>query len=63
MTASARRFPPPWSTEDIGPACLKSTVMRLPGSPCCLKRFIVLLPDAALRVADDLRARAGLSLS
>jgi hypothetical protein len=29
----------------------------------CLKRFIVLLPDAALRVADDLRTRADLSLS
>jgi hypothetical protein len=29
----------------------------------CLKRFIVLLPDAAVRVADDLRTRAGLSLS
>jgi hypothetical protein len=28
-----------------------------------LKRFIVLLPDAAVRVADDLRTRAGLSLS
>jgi hypothetical protein len=29
----------------------------------CLKRFIVLLPDAAARVAEDLRTRAGLSLS
>jgi hypothetical protein len=29
----------------------------------CLKRFIVLLPGAALRVAEDLRMRAGLSLS
>jgi hypothetical protein len=29
----------------------------------CLKRFIVLLPDAAVWVAEDLRTRAGLSLS
>jgi hypothetical protein len=29
----------------------------------CLKRFIVLLPGAAVRVAEDLRTRAGLSLS
>jgi hypothetical protein len=29
----------------------------------CLKRFIVLLPDAAMRIADDFRTRAGLSLS
>jgi hypothetical protein len=28
-----------------------------------LKRFIVLLPDAAVRIAEDLRMRAGLSLS
>jgi hypothetical protein len=28
-----------------------------------LKRFTALLPDAALRVADDLRTRAGLSPS
>jgi hypothetical protein len=29
----------------------------------CLKRFIVLLPGAAVRIAEDLRTRAGLSLS
>jgi hypothetical protein len=29
----------------------------------CLKRFIVLLPGAAVRIAEDLRMRAGLSLS
>jgi hypothetical protein len=29
----------------------------------CLKRFIELLPDAAVSVAEDLRTRAGLSLS
>jgi hypothetical protein len=29
----------------------------------CLKRLIALLPDAALRIAEDLRTRAGLSLS
>jgi hypothetical protein len=28
-----------------------------------LKRFIVLLPDTAVRIAEDLRTRAGLSLS
>jgi hypothetical protein len=29
----------------------------------CLKRFIVLLPGAAVRIAEDLRKRADLSLS
>jgi hypothetical protein len=29
----------------------------------CLERFIVLLPGAAVRIAEDLRTRAGLSLS
>ena len=29
----------------------------------CLKSFIVLLPDAAARIAEDLPTRAGLSLS
>jgi hypothetical protein len=29
----------------------------------CLKRFMVLLPGAAVRIAEDLRTRAGLSLS
>jgi hypothetical protein len=29
----------------------------------CLKRFIVLLPGAAVRIAEDLRTRAGLSFS
>jgi hypothetical protein len=29
----------------------------------CIKRFIVLLPNAAVWVAEDLRTRAGLSVS
>jgi hypothetical protein len=42
---------------------LGARLMEPPFNLGCLKRFIVLLPDAAVLVADDLRTRAGLSSS
>jgi hypothetical protein len=47
----------------VAPSTLQSLCLCFYPLLKCLKRFVVLLPGAVARVAEDLRTRAGLSLS